>query len=142
MAERRSLKKKKQLAPPRAAHNRSYESHELKTNLRSKGCAEIIGHSVVQEHDLVAALKANSQPAEVKFNARAGIDRSFSVSVDNVPDLIVDDAGRDRTAHAKVDEPALHQPEEAHRAGGLDLGPEQPMQDPQVGAERVGNAAE
>src|SRR6185312_6986 len=96
-------------------------SRPLEPNLRTESGPEVIASTVVQEHDFVARFHAETEPASVEFNAAAGIKDAVGVAVNNIVDLVIDNACRDRTADAKVHKAALQQSENTHRASALDL---------------------
>jgi hypothetical protein len=107
----------------------------LESNLRTKRGTEIIASAIVQEHDFIACLGSEAEPANVEFNAATGIENAVSVAVHDSADLVIDGARRDRPTYAKVDNAALEQRENPHRTGSLNFEASQTVKQPQIGAD-------
>jgi hypothetical protein len=117
------------------------KSRVLEPDLRA-GCGpEVVGGTVVQEHDFVPGFHAETEPAGVKFNAAAGIENPIRVAINNIIDLVVDYAGGHWTTDAKIHKAAFQQSKNAYRAGALDLEAKESVKQPDIGAHRAGDDA-
>src|SRR5581483_8918476 len=115
-------KKKAARVCPELLSVHSYKCCQIsETNLWTGRGAEIIGRAIIQEHNFIACFHPEAKPANVKFHAGARIKHAVGIAINNAVDLVIDDAGRHRTAYAKVYKPAFEQTENADWAGRLDL---------------------
>jgi hypothetical protein len=117
------------------------KSRVSEPDLRASGGTEIVAVTIVQEHDFVPGFHAETEPAGVKFNAAAGIEDAVRVAINNIANLVVDDASGDRTTDAKVHKAALQQAKNAYRPGTLNLQTKEAMEQPQIGADGAGDDA-
>ena len=114
---------------------------KLETDLRSKGAAEVVTGFIWEKDDLIARFSPNTQPADIKFDATGRINRGIGIAIHNIIDLVVDGSDRHRSTNAKVHKPAFDSGKNAHWAGALNFGAEKSVQQAQIGARSIGNAA-
>ena len=97
--------------------------------------------SAVVEIDLVSGFQTNPQPAGIELYAASWINHSVRVSVPESAELIGESSAGDGAAHTEIQDSAFYDSKDPDWTSRLNLRPKESMNQPEVGAESVGNTA-